>query len=305
MKEQKRAQAAIEFLATYGWAFLAILIVMGALSYFGILSSSKLLPDRCNFGAEIGCRGYAIGRNGIDLKLSNNAGDTIILDSLAVSTESSQLGCNSSVAGTSWKAGDVKDIYALCDFTNAGLVQGDKGKLNVKIAYHSAKSSAAFGKEVNGEVFAAARDIAMPLLIGNFEQGNVDGFVGYGAAPFSSTSSYGAQLGAYSLRISSCGAICTCCNYGGVSKGMPPLSVGTKYTLSYWAKSISSSTDFHISVQNGAGDENCLSNSPTLTTSWNKYSKTCVLDAVKSTMYIWGNAPSQDWVIDQMQIEQV
>ena len=112
MKEQKKAQAAIEFLATYGWAFLVILIAMGALSYFGILSPSKLLPDRCNFGAEIGCRDYAIGINGIDLKLSNNAGDTIILDSLAVSTESSQLGCNSSVAGTSWKAGDVKDPYA-------------------------------------------------------------------------------------------------------------------------------------------------------------------------------------------------
>ena len=54
-------QAAIEFLATYGWAFLVILISIGALSYFGVLSPSKLLPDRCNFGSEFGCVDYAIG----------------------------------------------------------------------------------------------------------------------------------------------------------------------------------------------------------------------------------------------------
>ena len=50
----KKSQAALEFLTTYGWAFLIILIMIGALSYFGILSPSKLLPNRCNFGRKSG-----------------------------------------------------------------------------------------------------------------------------------------------------------------------------------------------------------------------------------------------------------
>jgi len=36
----KKGQAALEFLTTYGWAFLVILIMIGALSYFGVLNPS-------------------------------------------------------------------------------------------------------------------------------------------------------------------------------------------------------------------------------------------------------------------------
>ena len=51
----RKSQAALEFLTTYAWAFLVILIMIGALAYFGMLSPSKLLPDRCNFGSEVSC----------------------------------------------------------------------------------------------------------------------------------------------------------------------------------------------------------------------------------------------------------
>lgn len=55
MLKRIKSQAALEFLTTYAWAFLVIIIMIGALAYFGVLSPSKLLPDRCNFGNEIGC----------------------------------------------------------------------------------------------------------------------------------------------------------------------------------------------------------------------------------------------------------
>ena len=41
---QKRGQAAMEFLMTYGWAILAAIIVIGVLAYFGVLSPDKFLP---------------------------------------------------------------------------------------------------------------------------------------------------------------------------------------------------------------------------------------------------------------------
>src|SRR3990167_2852536 len=60
VKFSSKSQAALEFLTTYGWAFLVILIMIGSLAYFGILNPSKILPDRCNFGPEFECLDYQI-----------------------------------------------------------------------------------------------------------------------------------------------------------------------------------------------------------------------------------------------------
>jgi len=51
----KKGQAALEFLATYGWAFLVILVMIGALAYFGVLDPSKYIAERCGFGTELPC----------------------------------------------------------------------------------------------------------------------------------------------------------------------------------------------------------------------------------------------------------
>ena len=48
----KRGQAALEFLSTYGFAFLIILVMIGALAYFGVLDPTRFLPNRCQVSAE-------------------------------------------------------------------------------------------------------------------------------------------------------------------------------------------------------------------------------------------------------------
>ena len=40
------SQAALEFLTTYGWAILVVLIAVGALAYFGVLDLGKFLPEK-------------------------------------------------------------------------------------------------------------------------------------------------------------------------------------------------------------------------------------------------------------------
>lgn len=42
-KMNKKGQAALEFLTTYGWAFLVILVMIGGLSYFGVLDVNTLI----------------------------------------------------------------------------------------------------------------------------------------------------------------------------------------------------------------------------------------------------------------------
>ena len=51
----KRAQAAMEFLMTYGWAILVVLVAIGALAYFGVLSPEKFLPSSCSLPSGLGC----------------------------------------------------------------------------------------------------------------------------------------------------------------------------------------------------------------------------------------------------------
>jgi len=51
----RKAQAAMEFLMTYGWAILVVLAAIGALAYFGVLSPGNLLPQKCEFSAGIDC----------------------------------------------------------------------------------------------------------------------------------------------------------------------------------------------------------------------------------------------------------
>ncbi|MGV8150646.1 MAG: hypothetical protein ACP5NV_02880 [Candidatus Woesearchaeota archaeon] len=51
----KKAQAALEFLMTYGWAILVVLAAIGALAYFGVLSPGNLLPNKCTATPGIVC----------------------------------------------------------------------------------------------------------------------------------------------------------------------------------------------------------------------------------------------------------
>ncbi len=54
----KRAQAALEFLMTYGWAILVVLAAIGALAYFGVLSPTNFVPERCvTSNAALSCAG--------------------------------------------------------------------------------------------------------------------------------------------------------------------------------------------------------------------------------------------------------
>ncbi len=52
---KKRAQAAMEFLMTYGWAILVVLIAISALAYFGVLNPSRFLPESCTLVPGMSC----------------------------------------------------------------------------------------------------------------------------------------------------------------------------------------------------------------------------------------------------------
>jgi len=82
---EKKGQAAMEFLMTYGWAILVVIAAIAALAYFGVLDPARLLPDRCTSSAGMDCVDKAnVESTQMDVALRNNVGFTINVTDLAV-----------------------------------------------------------------------------------------------------------------------------------------------------------------------------------------------------------------------------
>jgi len=157
---QRKGQAALEFLTTYAWAFLVILIMIGALAYFGVLRPSKVLPNRCTFSSEIGCMDYAIDgpANAVNLRLKNSFGEPVVMQSLNVTSGSvTPFSCSLSSPALPyiWSTDTIIDAkFVNCNIAAAGFVQGDKAKFTVDVQYYAARSSTAYNKTVSGEVYS-------------------------------------------------------------------------------------------------------------------------------------------------------
>ena len=84
-KRMKKAQAAMEFLMTYGWTLLVVLMAGAALVYFDVLNPSKFLPDNCNVQGFL-CTDFQVTPTKISLYLTNNIGDDIQVTEVSVQT---------------------------------------------------------------------------------------------------------------------------------------------------------------------------------------------------------------------------
>ena len=172
----RKSQAALEFLTTYAWAFLVIVIMIGALAYFGVLSPSKLLPDRCNFGSEVGCNKDLLvvdnigtggnGANTLTMRLENNAGTLITVTQATATTDVTTAGtCTAKMQksggaeidpepGTtvSWDSDETLSFIVECS-TGTSLTAKEKIKFNIEINYYPTAAGTTYTKNVFGEVF--------------------------------------------------------------------------------------------------------------------------------------------------------
>ena len=79
---RKKSQAALEFLMTYGWAILVVLVAVGALAYFGVLSPDKFLPAKCTLQSGIACIDHKATATQLILRVQNSLGYDIAVDAV-------------------------------------------------------------------------------------------------------------------------------------------------------------------------------------------------------------------------------
>ena len=126
----KKAQAAMEFLMTYGWTILVIIIAGGALVYFDVLNPGKFLPDSCSIEGFL-CTDFKVDSNDAELYLTNNVGDDINITEISLGTATNDTGMIMQLGASQRIVIDVEDLV---------LIAGSRFKETLKIEYTTTTS---------------------------------------------------------------------------------------------------------------------------------------------------------------------
>jgi uncharacterized protein (UPF0333 family) len=167
MLKSNKSQAALEFLMTYGWAILVVLVVISALAYFGVMNPQRYLPPRCVFPSGISCASAVVkqGSNQINLRLVNGGGGGIIISNItAVPGVGNSLGFNcTAAAGPGW--GTISNVYHMAngeagDYTlNCGAIPSTMVNPDLKyrwalvVTYYDDTATAAYATTMSGELY--------------------------------------------------------------------------------------------------------------------------------------------------------
>jgi hypothetical protein len=157
----RRAQAALEFLTTYGWAFIVILVMIGALAYFGVLSPSKVLPPKCIVEAGIDCRDYVIREGNFSIDLVNKKGDAMKwLNIVSITSDSNQApiqGCMLANATSGMVSADAAFVLN-CTPAGGGLFPGLAGqKVKIDFVVNYGMSRGMYNQTFSGSIYATVQ----------------------------------------------------------------------------------------------------------------------------------------------------
>ena len=148
----KKSQAALEFLSTYAWAFIVIMITIGALYYSGIFDFSKYLPQKCTFPSQFKCLDFALLPSEVRIKLVNNIGEDVKVDTLSISNDASpSIACANPAVPFDWVASDnLNLVFTGC--TGGGYVSGERIDLRITMTYHAIKTPSQPSHTINGKI---------------------------------------------------------------------------------------------------------------------------------------------------------
>jgi len=150
----RKGQAALEFLMTYGWAILVVLIVIGALAYFGVLNPNMLVPPKCTLETGLSCKDYRITADKITLSVENGMGKGMIIQKVSIYQVG---GAGRCFNGTDLLAITIAngregalEVYCQTPLTNTGR----KEKFDLNITYYYQDSTVTYNHTLKGEILA-------------------------------------------------------------------------------------------------------------------------------------------------------
>ncbi|MBW2995455.1 hypothetical protein KY312_03805 [Candidatus Woesearchaeota archaeon] len=132
----KKGQAATEFLMTYGWAILVVVVAIAALAYFGVLSPDQFLPEKCTFPPGIACIDYKITSSSVELYIQNSMGYDITINSVNITDKN----CVNSTSV------DLVNGAELLYTISCSSTAGSKFKSDIKVNYVNSATNISHSK---------------------------------------------------------------------------------------------------------------------------------------------------------------
>lgn len=134
----RKSQASLEFLTTYAWAFLGIMVTIGALYYFGIFNFSKFSPQECIFPSQFECVAFSfVGgvTDQIRFRLVNNAGETVNVKGYTIGNDMpTPLSCSNPSTFSNWLSGEERD-FTFTSCSDGGFIDNERTEAEISITY--------------------------------------------------------------------------------------------------------------------------------------------------------------------------
>ena len=145
--KMRKGQAAMEFLMTYGWAILVVLVAIGALAYFGVLSPDRFLPSKCTLPAGIACTDFRINSDtdSITVVLRNGLGFDV--DPISIEVDD----CTAPAASSVNNGAEVQLTATAC-----GLSSGGKYSGSFNVSYTNSELDVPLPHKVQGSITGRA-----------------------------------------------------------------------------------------------------------------------------------------------------
>jgi len=130
MVKEKKGQAAMEFLMTYGWAILAAIIVIAVIAIY--FRPSNLVQNSVMVTSPFYGVGVTFSATQIQIEVKNNGGEDITTSAATLSFNSPSGGvCDSATGVGALSAGSTQ----ILTFANCNLNAGDTVNADVVISY--------------------------------------------------------------------------------------------------------------------------------------------------------------------------
>ncbi len=159
----EKGQAALEFLTTYGWALLVVLVMIGALSYFGVLNPASTQSERCVSPLGFECKDYVVNTDGQIFRFKNNLGHPIIVSGGVLDVTEQLTPCS----GSNQIIAPDQEFEVLC--SKAELQDSETIKAKVSFSYYKPESGPSFTKTASSEIIVIAKGQPVEKITKNEE----------------------------------------------------------------------------------------------------------------------------------------
>jgi len=146
---------------TYGWAILVVLIVISALTYFGVANPTAMVRARCTLETGWNCADFVVSSStGVKLSIFNGLGTGVTITNLTIvpDTASQGISCGFGIANNVTVASGKSAVLVNltpCSIPAGLTIPANKYRWDIYIRYYPEGSDLSFSKTVRGELYTS------------------------------------------------------------------------------------------------------------------------------------------------------